>query len=234
MRTIEEFNNDLSKKTVKNMGFDLSDYPQRSEQWLKSRLGVITASKAICLLKDGRKAGTKSALWDTYMLELVCEIATGRSSHTPLTTAMEWGNAHENEARELFGFGTNEQTEELTFCYRDDMRCGASPDLIVENLGIGEIKCPFNSSYHLKFLLDNSEIKPEYVAQMQFQMWVLDAELCYYIDYDPRMESMQMKSIEIRKDIDTQKKLEERTAEFILKMDEMLSELDLKFGEQWA
>lgn len=232
MKSLKEFNADLKEKSEKHLGYNLSAKPQRSEEWLKSRLGVITASKAIALFKDGRKSGTVSALWETYQLELISEIATKSAHHTPLTLAIEHGNTYEHEAKELFKFETSLDAQDLTFCYRDDMRAGASPDLINNN-SIGEIKAPYNTSYHLKFLIDDTEIKPEYIAQMEFQMWVLGCDTCYFISYDPRVTFDKIKYLEIVRSPLATEKLEERTAQFIKEMDIKLDKLNLEWGSQW-
>lgn len=234
MKSLKEFNQDLMVKSEKHLGYDLSKEEQRSERWLKSRLGVITASKAISIVKEGRKKGTPSALWETYQMELIGEIFTGEAKATALTEAMRHGNAYEHEARELFSFEQSLHVDELTFCYRDDMRCGASPDGLVDGVGIIEVKCPFNTSNHLAFLLDDSEIKKEYIAQMQFQMWVLDVDLCYFVSYEPRTLHAQLKQVEIKRDPEMIADFEIKVPLFAAEMDEKLDKLGLKFGDQWA
>lgn len=60
---------------------------------------------------------------------------------------------------------------------------GASPDGLVGDDGLVEVKCP-QSTTHLRFFLYN-EIKPEYHAQMQFQMACTGRKWCHFISYHP-------------------------------------------------
>jgi L-alanine-DL-glutamate epimerase-like enolase superfamily enzyme len=60
----------------------------------------------------------------------------------------------------------------------------ASPDGLVGDEGLIEIKCP-NSGTHIETLL-GSEIDGKYIKQMQWQMACTDRQWCDFVSYDPR------------------------------------------------
>jgi len=230
MKTVKELKQDLSDKTIKHLGYDLSRQKQGSPEWLKARLGVITASEIHNILSDGR-GGKTSAKWDSYMLKLLAEIVTGESPE--LTgKALEWGSMYEPEARDEFCFDTGLEMEEITFIFSDCMRYGASPDAINDTSGL-EIKCPYNSANHIKFLLDDAEINKEYLAQIQYTMFVTERPEWYFASYDTRAKKSAIKYLVIKQDPETQDKLAERLPLFIGQMDEKLETIGFEWGDQW-
>ena len=67
----------------------------------------------------------------------------------------------------------------------DGLKAGASPDGLVGDDGMVEIKCP-NTATHIDTLL-NEKIDRKYYLQMHFQMMCADREWCDFVSYDPRM-----------------------------------------------
>ena len=63
---------------------------------------------------------------------------------------------------------------------------GASPDGLVGEYGLVEIKCP-NTATHIQTLLDQ-KIPEKYVTQMQWQMACAKRDWCDFVSFDPRME----------------------------------------------
>jgi hypothetical protein len=65
---------------------------------------------------------------------------------------------------------------------------GCSPDgLIPDFCGGAEFKCPWNSAIHLHTLA-TKRVPPEYMAQVQGQMWICDLEWIDFVTFDPRMD----------------------------------------------
>ena len=62
---------------------------------------------------------------------------------------------------------------------------GVSPDGLIGDDGMIEIKCPFAEAKHLGALLDGSHAE-EYQWQIQGQLWVADRQWCHAVSYDPR------------------------------------------------
>ena len=73
---IEQFNKQNAHAS-QALGVDLGTMEQGGYDWHRSRLGVITASKAVYLCQ---KSGTSGR--ETYMNELIHEIATRSPART--------------------------------------------------------------------------------------------------------------------------------------------------------
>jgi hypothetical protein len=61
----------------------------------------------------------------------------------------------------------------------------ASPDGLVGNDGLIEIKCPITAT-HIE-TLKTGKIDPKYITQMQWQMALTERDWCDFVSYDPRM-----------------------------------------------
>lgn len=150
---------------------------QRSEEWFKLRLGVITASAA--------HKFSYSGLRKTYFYQILSERLTGIYIPLVINDAMQWGIDKEDEAREWYEKKTGRDVEEVGFVFKDeDRRAGCSPDGLVGDEGLIEIKCPTSKNHVLQV---NEGPKLEYRRQMQFQMWVTGRQWCDFVTYDPRM-----------------------------------------------
>jgi len=151
--------------------------PQRSPEWYKIRSGIITASAARNVLTP--------SLRNEYMYKLISEILTGQSEVIETNQHMQWGIEYEEEARQWYIEKTGNQVEEIGFAISDfNAGIGCSPDGLVGDGGLIEIKCPMSKT-HIKYVMTGP--KTEYVQQMQFQMLVTGRKWCDFVTYDPRM-----------------------------------------------
>lgn len=114
------------------------------------------------------------------------------------------------------------------------------PDaLIAEENGLLEVKCPYNPIGHLDVMrtlqpeiweMPKGSYFEDYWYQVQGYLWILDAEYCDCISYDPRFDHEEQMLIQRvypnQKDI---KKLSERCAEF---WDMVISRVPEKYREQ--
>jgi predicted phage-related endonuclease len=200
---------------------------QGSPDWLKAKLGVISASNISKVLA---KKGSETR--HGYMMELIGQIAT-REPEEFNAKQLEWGKANEAAARAEYEFQSGNNVETAGFIYGPDKRAGCSPDGMITGLNRGvEIKCPFTSRVHADFLLMD-KIKPEYVLQCQFSMWVTGFDSWDFCSYHARFKSRMLKSITLERDIELMKRFEDEVGQFIFEMDEHIKRLNLKFGEQW-
>jgi putative phage-type endonuclease len=217
----------LNESLIPKLGFNLNTVKQGSDEWIKARLGVLTASNASKII-----AGEKTATRLTYLSELVAQIATCES-HSVSSIAMEWGKEHEKEARQAYCFKKNTNLIELPFIYKDDsMRVGISPDGF-SNEDALEIKCPYTSKVFIDFVCFG-EIKKEYIAQVQFSMWVTGRDSWDFACYDPRMKVDNLHFVTIERDAKMMQKFDECVPQCINKMDGMLTKLGIEFGYQWS
>ena len=170
----------------------------------------------------------------SYMAELVGQIATDLLPNEINYKQCEWGKEHEDSARALFELELDVEIEVPAFIYKDEKkRCGVSPDGLLVGKKIGlELKCPFTTKVFVEFATCD-KIKKEYIEQCQYSMWVTGYDSWYFANYDPRIKTKNLHWVLLKRDQSYMKKYDEAYKNFILDMDLMLSKLDLKFGQQW-
>jgi len=158
---------------------------QGSDEWLAMRLGKVTASKMADVLSKGRgSAPSKTA--ETYMIELIAEILTGKSKPFFENDAMRWGTETEPQARDMYSVNNDfVSVVEVAFVEHNEF-IGISPDGMVGDNGLLEIKCP-NTTTQLKRALSD-DYSADYKAQIQAQLWVTEREWCDFVSFDPRLD----------------------------------------------
>lgn len=226
MKNLESISNTYSK-FYNDFGIKIADAQQGSTMWQTLKLGVISASN---ISKALAKPGSETR--NTYMAELVAQVATGVFEEIN-SKYLEWGTFHEDSARAYYEFFTGNAVDQIPFVFKDDsFRVGCSPDgLIGDKKGV-EIKCPYNATHFIKFLVDD-KIKPEYVWQYQFTLWVMECDEWDFVQYHPHMKANQMKVLTVYRDEKMIKKIDELLPNFINEMDVMLNKAGFKFGDQW-
>lgn len=163
------------------LGFDPRSVEQRSPEWFKMRLGVITGSCASKFL-----AGADTDTYNGYVNEKAAELLTGECEEEFTAKALAWGIEHEPKALACFEFVTGFSVRQVPFIYRDlTGTVGCSPDGVVSNGAGLELKCPFSRKEYVRFVRDGRP-KPEETKQVQFCMWVTGAPAWYVAKYDPR------------------------------------------------
>lgn len=200
---------------------------QNTLEWLESKMGVISASEAC---KAIAKKGTDTR--HGYLCQKVAEIATGEMPELN-ARALEWGKENEAAARALYELETNTTVSEVGFFYGLNKRVGCSPDGIIEDLKKGvEIKCPFSSKVFIEVL--TGKIKPEYLIQCQFSMWVTGFETWDFVNFDPRMKKKMLHIQTLERDQKCMDRFDIEIPEFIAEMDTLLEIAGFKFGDQWV
>jgi len=229
-----KFHQQLTALSIARMGFDLAKEEQGSDRWLSSRLGVITASRAKDLIATGRAKGTHGEARETYLYQLIAEIATGQQKDQGKFKQTEFGHEHEETAREIFSFQMNMPVTTIPFIFGDmTMRYGCSPDGLADEQSGLELKCPFTSDVYCKFLL-KEEIKPEYIEQCQFSMFVTGLPYWHFANYDPRMTTMGFHAVTLERDEAKMKTFEDAVGQMTFDMDSALARIGKKFGDQWV
>jgi putative phage-type endonuclease len=160
------------------------DVAQRSPEWIAARLGSLGASRlheAIAKTKNGYAASRAN-----LMADLIIERLTGQPAPQYLNAAMQWGIDQEAAARAAYEFLTNSTVTECgLFAHPNIPYTHASPDGLVGEEGLVEIKCP-NTAQHIDTLL-GSAIEHRYIVQMQWQMACTGRQWCDYVSFDPRL-----------------------------------------------
>ena len=160
------------------------DCEQGSETWFAYRLGKVSASRMADM--TARTKTGYGASRGNYLAELVAQRLTGVYAESYSNGAMQWGTEQEPAARAMYEFMNNLFVTLVGVALHDTIpNACASPDGLVGDDGLVEIKCP-NTATHIATLL-GSEIDGKYLKQMQWQMACTGRKWCDFVSYDPRM-----------------------------------------------
>lgn len=158
---------------------------QQSPEWLHARCGCVTASRVKDVVSK-LKSGKPSAARQTYMLELLAETISGRAAEHYVSAPMMYGIENEPLARNLYECERGVDIERVGFVLHPKIkRAGASPDGLIGDDGLLEIKVP-NTTTHLTYFMDGV-MPEEYIPQVQWQLACTGRKWADFMSYDPRM-----------------------------------------------
>lgn len=194
---------------------------EQTDEWIRARLGRATASRVKDIIKT-----TKSG-WSEYrrhyMIELLAERLTGMRQEPFLSAAMLWGIEAEHQARALYRRQTGSLVTETGFIDHPVIpRSGASPDGLVDDDGLLELKCP-NSATHLEILISKT-VPEQYVPQVQWQLACCpERKWNDFCSFDSRMQDERLRLIRIRmhRVPEIIEKLEKLVVEFLSELSRM-------------
>ena len=171
---------------------------QGTDEWHQLRLGKVTASRVADILAK-TKSGP-SASRGNYLIELALQRVTKTIEESYQNEAMQWGTQTEPQARVAYEVKTGNFVDQIAFVNHPTIAgFGCSPDGLVGNDGLIEIKCP-NSATHWGYIKAN-EPPNKYVIQMQAQMAATGAKWCDFVSFDPRMpERSQLLIVHVPRD----------------------------------
>jgi putative phage-type endonuclease len=171
---------------------------QGTAEWHQLRLGKVTASRVADILAKTKSGASASR--GNYLIELALQRVTKTIEESYTNAAMEWGTQTEPQARVAYEVATGNFVDQIAFVNHPTIAgFGCSPDGLVANDGLIEIKCP-NSATHWSYIKANKP--PEkYIIQMQAQMAVTGAKWCDFVSFDPRMpERSQLLIVRVPRD----------------------------------
>lgn len=204
---------------------------QNTQEWLDARAGSLGASQvadAIARTKTGWGASRANIL-----AQLVAERLTGRPQESYSNAAMQWGKDMEPIARSAYEARTGRLVELVGLVKHPRLEgTHASPDGLVVDDGIIEIKCP-NTATHIDTLRSET-IAGRYVTQMQWQMACTGRDWCDFVSFDPRMpEHMQLWVQRVDRAPQVIEELERMVGEFLGEVNATVTDLNLKYTEQF-
>lgn len=205
---------------------EILDFPQGSDDWIESRLGIVTMSEVKRLLVKGKGPGGFGEGAYSYMNQLIGERITGSPADS-FQGNHHTARGHELEpmARDLYCEQTGNEVKEVGIILKDiismesgeSYRAGYSPDSLVGNDGLAEIKTKL-PKFQVEVLLDG-EIPKEHIAQCQGGLWISEREWIDFISYYPGMPLFVKRAYRDEKLI---KRIGERVAAFYEEMDKRM------------
>lgn len=162
-----------------------------SPEQAAARIGKLTASRiADATAKIAKGYGASRA---NYMGELLVERLTGAQGERFVSKEMLWGIEKEPDAKAVYEFFYDVTIEAASFVHHPTIdMSGASPDGLIGDRGLIEVKCP-NTATHIDFLLSD-EVDLRYRKQMCWQLLCTQRDWCDFASFDPRMpERLQLR-----------------------------------------
>jgi len=201
---------------------------QGSEAWFAARCGRVTASRVadvVARTKTGWGASRAN-----YAGELIAERLTGCTAPSFTNAAMQHGVDQEPVARAAYEARTGVTVDLVGFVDHPEIAMsGASPDGLIGDDGLIEIKCP-NTATHLDTLLSET-VPGKYVTQMQWQLASTGRAWCDFVSFDPRLPpNMALFVCRIERDVSLILELESEVAAFLAEIDAKVEALTERYG----
>lgn len=155
---------------------------QGSDEWLKARCGVVTASCFKDVLASGRN-GAESKTRKSYLYDVACERVTGNPTESYTNSFMERGHQLEEVARQLYTERTGNDVKQFGFIRKNNL--GYSPDGVVGENGLIEIKTRL-ARLQAELLIDG-DVPSTHTAQCQGALYITGREWLDFVSYCPGM-----------------------------------------------
>lgn len=221
---------------------EIEDLVKEIEVKKASKLGVKRLEDKLTLLNSyslsETKAQLKIALEDlqksrfsdtcnSYIYEKVGEILT-MSPHMISGQAIDWGNEYEEAAIIRYEELNNVKIQRVGFLAYSEM-AGSSPDGLVGEDGVLEIKAPFNPKNHAQSLVTQTFYNTDHEWQVQGHLLVTGRNWCDFVTYDPRVqdEALQFNCIRVKRDEEKIEAIKDRLEEVKIKLEELMSKYEL-------
>lgn len=205
-------------------------HDQGSPEWLQERCGKVTASRIADLMARTKTGWGASRA--NYAAQLVTERLTGCVAPSFTNAAMIHGTETEPEARRAYEFFVDRDVQQVGFIPHPTIAmAGASPDGLVGEDGLVEIKCPATAT-HIDTLLTET-IPDKYVKQMMFQMICTGRKWCDFASYDPRLpERMRLFVKRVEFNAEAAEEIEAAVRDFLAEIDNTVVQLRAKYEQQ--
>jgi putative phage-type endonuclease len=208
----------------------MHDCDQRTAAWFEARIGKVTASRIADMMATTKSGPSASRA--NYAAQLVAERLTGTPTETFQSAAMIHGTDTEAEARHAYCFFRDAEVVEVGFVDHPTVAMsGASPDGLVGEDGLLELKCP-NTATHISTLMGKS-VPGKYVKQIMWQLACTGRQWCDFASYDPRLpESMRLIVIRLHRDDAMIAELEREVSSFLAEVETTVTALRSQFEPQ--
>jgi putative phage-type endonuclease len=206
---------------------ELAHIEQGSEEWIQARVGLVTASRCadVCAMKQNGEERSERA---RYRSELICEILTGIPYPQYESPEMRWGREYEKDARAAYEMQRGVLVDTCGFIVHPEVdRFGASPDGLVGDDGLIQIKCPTLAT-HLNYWLAGT-VPEEHCPQMLGEMSCTGRDWDDFVSYHPFLpEHLQLFVIRFARDNRLIGALERNVNHFNREIDGVLAALPQK------
>lgn len=159
------------------------DGPQYDANWWALRRGVPSASEFHNIITAAKGEPSKSQL--PYICRLIADklsLSYGEVEEH-VSAAMAKGSETEPEARRWYSFQHDVDVREVCMCFSECGRFSCSPDGLIGEDGVLELKCPLPHT-HVAWLLDN-KLPDDHKQQVHGQLVVTGRKYVDFMSYAP-------------------------------------------------
>ena len=195
---------------------------QGTPEWFAQRLGKATASRIKDIVAKTKTGYSTSR--DKYLTQLLLERLTGTVAESYSNDAMSWGTEQEPFARAAYEAQKGVMVDQVAFINHPTIEmAGASPDGLVGDDGLVEIKCPMSHT-HLESLLGG--LDDQYKVQVQWQMACTGRKWTDLCSFDPRFPAdLQLVVKRFERDDAYIATLEKEVIKFLAELDDKLNKV---------
>lgn len=161
------------------------DVEQKSEAWDNLHVGLPTSSNFEKIITP---TGKKSSQWKSYAHGLIGEKLLKRRTDTFSNEWMDRGTIMEIDAVSEYELQRDIDTVKIGFITDDEHTMGCSPDRLVGEEGLLEIKCPKPNTF-VGYVLEDT-IQKDYYPQLQGQLFVSGRKWVDIMAFHPELTQL--------------------------------------------
>jgi hypothetical protein len=168
---------------------------QNSPEWYAARLGKFTASNMDKIITP---TGQASKQVDKYISQLIAEIITGEPQESwKGNVHSERGKTLEQEAADYYAMLKGVELQPIGFCLTDDEMIGCSPDRLVGDDGMLEIKTCLSTIMIEYYEKKDTEatLEQDHKPQTQTGLYVTQRKWIDTMLYSPGMKPIIVRSL---------------------------------------
>lgn len=189
---------------------------QGSDAWFDVKRGVVSASHFSEVLNKKTGRGL-------YMLKVAAEKIEGITQVAYSNENMANGIDLEPEARGLYEDSFKCHVDQVGFIKRDEW-VGASPDGLIGQDGLIEIKCVLGSTHIAN--IRRKKILPAHIPQVQGQLLVTGRKWCDFVSYRYAMEKRPLYVIRVYRDEEYISELNTALEKFVKELKDVIREVE--------
>jgi len=196
----------------------ISDCTQGDDKWVETRIGRPSSSRFAEILTP---TGKPSKQAEKYLFELAGERLIGMKPQGYQSAVMQRGIELESEARQFYEMINDIEVEQIGCFLPDDRKLWvSSPDGLVGDSGLLEIKCPVLSTA-IGYLIDQ-KVPTKYIPQIQGQMLTSGRQWVDFLSYYPGLTPL---IVRVTRDDKFCAALKVELDEFCIRLDDIESKL---------
>ena len=156
---------------------------QGDAAWLAIKAGKLSGSRFKAVMDLNKRNGQPNKPRRDLVAELRRELETGVLTSMEPNEAMAHGTRCEPIACALYEFVHGVEVRHAAWIPHPELDyIGFSPDGLLGDLGMVEIKCPFSEARHTR-TVDSGKCPDDYMPQVQGGLWTTGREFCDFVSF---------------------------------------------------